>query len=334
MCVEYILSSYLSFDEYAPIRSNINFFMDLFMKYTAWFTAILVLLTNTAIFADEKQATNPTTVQENLKNIEKVAQIKIGVYAIDTNTNQRIAYRADEYFPVQSTLKLIAVGALFKQSDTQKQLLEQTIYYTRNEVNTWGWHPITGQYIDTGMTLKALAGAAITYSDNPAANLIIKQLGGSKAITAFAHSMGNDSFNLEHYDGADLNSNPNKSLDSATPKDMAISVYKLTLSHLLTPSQRALLVGWMQNNTVGYKRIRAGVPNGWTVADKTGSGDYGIANDIGIVWSPVCKPIVLAIYTVGDQPEAGQREDLIGLTTKMVLNEFATTDSCFSSLSS
>ncbi len=268
-------------------------------------------------------------VQNNLASLEKTFNGKIGVYAIDTNDNQIIAYRADESFPVQSTIKLIAVAALLKQSETNPRLLQEQIHYTQNDLISW--HPITGKFINAGMSLQALSEAAITYSDNPAANLIIKQLGGPKAVTAFAHSIGNSSFNIEHYEG-NLNSHPNSAEDSATPQDMAMSVEKLLLGNVLTSSQKTLLITWMQNNTTAYKRIRAGVPIGWTVADKTGSGDYGIANDIGMVSSPLCKPIVLAIYTIQTQKNAIKREDIIASTTNIVMNAFAQHDACFQAL--
>jgi beta-lactamase class A len=89
----------------------------------------------------------------------------------------------------------------------------------------------------------------------------------------------------------------------------------------------------MRNDTVGYKKIRAGVPIGWIVADKTGSGDYGIANDIGILWSPTCKPIVLAIYTIQNKQNASSRDDIVATTTNTVLSMFAKHDACFKALS-
>lgn len=229
----------------------------------------------------------------------------------------------------QSTMKLITVTALFKQSDSDKNLLQRKIHYTPKDLISW--HPITGKYINTGMTLEALAAAAMTYSDNTAANLIIKELGGPSAVTNFANSIGNKTFNVEHYEG-DLNSNPNNPEDTSTPKDMAISVEKLTLGNILTQTQKTELITWMQNNTVGYKRIRAGVPIGWTVADKTGSGDYGIANDIGILWSPLCKPIVLGIYTAQNNQNAQRREDIVASTTSIILNDFSKQDPCFHAL--
>lgn len=289
---------------------------------------ITIFLINIPSFADTQQI-SPTPIQEQLTNLEKTFNGKIGVYAINTNNNQIIAYRANEHFPVQSTMKLITVTALFKQSDSDKNLLQRKIHYTPKDLISW--HPITGKYINTGMTLEALAAAAMTYSDNTAANLIIKELGGPSAVTNFANSIGNKTFNVEHYEG-DLNSNPNNPEDTSTPKDMAISVEKLTLGNILTQTQKTELITWMQNNTVGYKRIRAGVPIGWTVADKTGSGDYGIANDIGILWSPLCKPIVLAINTAQNNQNAQRREDIVASTTSIILNDFSKQDPCFHAL--
>lgn len=92
------------------------------------------------------------------------------------------------------------------------------------------------------------------------------------------------------------------------------------------------LITWMKNDTVAYKRVRAGVPIGWTVADKTGSGDYGIANDIGIMWSPLCKPIVVAIYTAQNQKTAKRREDIVASTTSLIFDAFAQHDDCFKEL--
>lgn len=264
-------------------------------------------------------------VQKKLATLEASFGGKIGVYAINTGNNEVIEHRGSELFPVQSTMKLIAVSALLKQSVSNKNLLQEKIHYTKKDLIYW--HPITGKYLASGLTLVVLAEAAMSYSDNPAANLIIKKLGGPESVTDFARSIGNNSFHVSHYEG-DLNSNPNTNADNATPKDMAISLQKLTLGNILAQPQKTWLVTWMINNTTGNNRIRAGVPIGFTVADKTGSGDYGIANDIGVIWSSQCKPIVLAIYTLQSTQDAKKHEDIVASTTSIVLNELAKRDTC------
>lgn len=287
---------------------------------------VAVSFTSIPVFADAQQI---NSAQEKLTNLEKSFNGKIGVYAINTNNNEIISHHADERFPVQSTCKLIIVSALLKQSNENKKLLQEKIYYKKGDLISW--HPVTGKYLNNGMTLEELAEATMVHSDNTAANLIIKKLGGPKFVTDFAHSIGNRSFNIEHYEG-NLNSNPKIKEDTATPKDMTISLQKLTLGNVLTQPQRTQLVTWMRDNTTSYKRIRAGVPIGWIVADKTGSGDYGIANDIGILWSPTCKPIVLSIYTIQNKQDAKRREDILASTTNIVLDEFAKNDPSFEKL--
>lgn len=287
---------------------------------------LLLLITFISLISTSALAeTQSTAVSNQLGNLEKKFDGKIGVYAIDTNDNQIIAHRAQERFPFQSTSKLIGVAALLKQSEKNKDLLQEVIHYQKSDLGFWD--PITGKHLAQGMTLEALSEAAITYSDNSAINLIIKKLGGLAVVTDFAHSIGNQTFNMVHYE-PNLNSDPNNPEDTSTPEDMALSLQKITSGNLLAPSQRAQLIGWMRNNTTSYHRMRAGVPLGWDVADKTGSGSYGIANDIGIVWSPECKPIVLSIYTFRNQKNEKSDDDVIAKTTAIILNGFAKKDPC------
>ncbi|MBJ8206493.1 serine hydrolase, partial [Bacillus cereus] len=79
--------------------------------------------------------------------------------------------------------------------------------------------------------------------------------------------------------------------DTSTPKAIAKTLQSFTLGTVLPSEKRELLVDWMKRNTTGNKLIRAGVPKGWEVADKTGAGSYGTRNDIAIIWPPNKKPI-------------------------------------------
>lgn len=265
-------------------------------------------------------------VQAELRNLETLFEGRIGIYAIDTNNNNTIAYRENERFPLQSTLKLMGVASLLKLSEKNEKKLQETVHYSKKDLVFW--HPVTGKNIQQGMSLKALARAAIVYSDNPAINLIMKKLGGPKAINVFAHSIGNDAFNLVHYEGH-LNSNPAQDDDTSTAKAMAVSVKNLILGNILNAPQRTLLMQWMIESTTGYKRIQSGVPRDWVVADKTGSGDYGIANDIGLVWSHVCKPIVISIYTAKQTKGATPSDAMVAQATKVIMNAFAKANPCF-----
>lgn len=140
----------------------------------------------------------------SISSLENDYSKKIGVYAVDTNTGEVFSHRANERFPMQSTFKLLAASYLLKESETNPSLLNKKVVITENDMVPW--HPITGKYLPNGkMSLKDLAQAAMSYSDNPATNLIMKEMGGPKVLTQFANSIGNDSFTLMHYE-AKLNS--------------------------------------------------------------------------------------------------------------------------------
>lgn len=297
------------------------------MKYSL-LSLITILFIGNNHFAMASQM-KTDSVEQKLARLEKEFDGKIGVYAVNLGNSQIIAYRANDRFPVQSTFKMIGVSALLKESDNKNNLLNEVIHYSKNDL--LAWHPITGQHISGGMTLEALSEAAMSYSDNTAINLIMNKLGGPSTITNFARSIGNESFNITHYE-RNLNSDPNNKQDTSTPKDMAISVKKLLFGNVLTENGKSKLIAWMRNNTTAYKRIRSGVPIGWVVAEKSGSGDYGVANDIGVVWSATCKPIIIAIFTLANKKDVKYRDDIVATSTSIVLDEFSHNDACFKEL--
>lgn len=271
---------------------------------------------------------NNETLSTKLKALESSFDGKIGVYALDTANGQQIQYRASEHFPIQSTFKVIVVAGILKKSTTNSQLLQQKINYKKQDLVFWS--PITEKNINSSMTISELCAAAMMYSDNTATNLIMKKLGGPSAVTAFARSMGNHAFRIDGWE-PELNSNPNDVRDSSTPKAMGESLKNLTLGDILPVPQKDTLITWMKNNTTGDTRIRAGIPKGWIVADKTGSGDYGISNDIAIIWPRECAPIVLAIYTAQNKKNTAHRDDIVVATTRIVINQLSQTNRCINS---
>lgn len=286
---------------------------------------VIALWSQIAIGSTPSRPMRVALITENLQRLEHQRGATIGLYAIDTNNGTILSYRGNQTFPFQSTFKLMGVAALLHH-DQSKPTLQKKIFIAPEQLVMW--HPISGLYLNQKASFHTLAEGAISYSDNTAINLIIRELGGLDTINQFARRVANTSFNLKHYE-VNLNSNPANDEDSSTPKDMAISLQNILLGDVLNERNRQLLLHWMQNNTTGDTRIRAGVPPGWVVADKTGSGGYGIANDIGIVWSPSCKPIILSIYTHQNTQGTSAQEDLIAHITQMTLEQFSTYNGCF-----
>lgn len=268
-------------------------------------------------------------LEKKLAELEFQSGGRLGIYAINTADKSRIEYRANEIFPTQCTSKVMGVAAVLKNSMSNPALLPKKILYKSEDLVNW--NPITEKHLSDGMTVEALCAAAISYSDNTAMNLLVKQLGGLDAINIFARSIGDTVFHQDHgWPEEAMSGGPGNLADSSSPKAMGKSLEKLVLGNILAKSQRQLLTSWLERNTTGDARIRAGIPKTWRVGDKTGTGMYyGTTNDIAIITPPKCAPIVLVAYFTNDnQKSAKKQERVIAQATKLVLNTFAMHDVC------
>jgi beta-lactamase class A len=283
---------------------------------------LLLSFASTTLFAASQQ------IAQQLAQLEaSYPGLKIGISAIDTSNDHSMQYRANQRFPMGCTSKVMGVAAILKKSMTDDQLLQKRIFYSQKDILVWA--PITKQHLSDGMTIKELSAAAISYSDNTAMNLLTEQLGGPAGINSFARSIGDNAFQLDHGWPDEANGNLFNGTDSSTPAAMQNSLQIIALGNVLAPKQRKLLQTWMIENTTGNARIRAGVPKGWVVADKTGTGFYyGTANDIGLIWAPHCSPIVLAVFTTSTEKDAPKRDAVIASATQLIINGFAQTNAC------
>ena len=261
-------------------------------------------------------ATGIAAAHTQLAALEQAAGGRLGVAAWRQGSELRVAYRADERFPLASTFKAMLAAAVLARSVSQPGLLDQHVRYEKKELVTYS--PITEKHLADGMSVADLCAAALQYSDNSAANFLMTLLGGPQAVTAFARSIGNTVFQLERWE-TELNSAiPGDVRDTASPASMAHSLQQLLLGNSLPAPQRQQLDAWMRGNTTGDKRIRAGVPADWQVADKTGSGAYGSVNDIGVAYPPSGAPLVIAVYYTREQKKADTNQDIITAATRIV----------------
>ncbi|VXC81511.1 Beta-lactamase OXY-1 [Enterobacterales bacterium 8AC] len=258
--------------------------------------------------------------QQQLAALEKASGGRLGVVAINTADGTTLQLNGGQRFPFCSTFKVIAASAILHHSLNNNGLMQQRIRYQKSDLVAYS--PITEKHLDGGMTVAELCAAALQYSDNTAVNLLMKQLGGPEAITAYARSIGDSTFRLDRWE-TELNSAiPGDERDTTTPAAMAASLQKLTLGNALPQAQREQLVAWMKGNTTGGKRIRAGVPAGAIVADKTGGGDYGTTNDIGIVWRENRAPLAIVVYFTQPQQDAKANNEVIAAAARIVNQAF------------
>ncbi|HWG03477.1 MAG TPA: class A beta-lactamase [Beijerinckiaceae bacterium] len=220
---------------------------------------------------------------------------RLGVLAIDTQTGLRIAHRTDERFPLCSTFKFLAVAAILERVDRGKERLDRWITYDRSDLQSYA--PITKAHVDEGgMSLADICAAALDWSDNTAANLLLGLLGGPQGVTRYARSIGDAITRLDRTEPTLNAATPSDARDTTSPTAMVRDMNLLLLGTRLSESSRAQIESWMAADQVSAKRLRAGLPADWRIGDKTRSGDHGTANTIAIMRPPSRAPILAAVY--------------------------------------
>lgn len=236
---------------------------------------------------------------------------------MDTGSGATVGHRADERFLMCSTHKALAAAAVLRLRNEQPGLLDRVIHYSQSDILEHA--PITKQYVAKGMTVSELCQAALSVSDNTAANLLVRTLGGPANVTAFARSLGDQVTRLDRSE-PDLNvTSPGDERDTTAPAAIAADLRMLLVGNALDPAGRDLLSGWMTASTTGGDLIRAGLPTGWHTADKTGSGANGEINDIAVTWPPGRAPLVVAVYTAPTNPKATNGRTTVASATRIAV---------------
>jgi beta-lactamase class A len=216
-----------------------------------------------------------------------------------------------------STFKFLAVAAVLKRVDEKQDTLERRIAYGQSDLLDYA--PVTRQHVqEGGMSLSALCAAAIEYSDNTAANLLLRVLGGPAAIGRYAATLGDGVTRLDRTEPTLGEALPGDERDTTSPAAMLGNLQAILLGKVLSAGSRQTIEDGLIANTTGTTRLRAGLPASWKVGDKTGSGDHGTTNDIAILWPPGRPPILVAAYFTGSTASAAEREAALAEVGRIV----------------
>ena len=251
--------------------------------------------------------------------LERDYSAKLGVYALNTETDKEVMYRADDRFLYCSTSKALLAGIVLQQNSLEQ--LKQVVKYSQDDILSYA--PVTKEHVEQGMTLEEICIAALRFSDNTAANLLFKHIGGPAGFKSALNRLGDnitEPVRLEPHLNEVI---PGNNSDTSTPRQLAIDLQAYTTGNVLTEDKRKMLIEWMTGNATGKKMIRAGAPADWIVADKSGSGSYGTRNDIAIVIPPNRKPIIITILSTHAEKEAKYDDQLIAQAAKIIFESLA-----------
>jgi beta-lactamase class A len=231
----------------------------------------------------------------SLAEVEASVGGRVGVFALDTGTGRQFAHRPDERFAMCSTFKWVLAAAVLARVDRAQLSLDERVPYRSTDLLEYA--PITRVHLAEGsMTIDALARAAVTISDNTAANLLLAKVGGPAGLTQFVRPLGDPVTRLDR-DEPTLNQNdPGDPRDTTSPRAMVGLMREVLCGDALSPAGRDRLLGWMRACETGRDRLRAGLPQDWSVGDKTGSGSRSAVNHVAIAVPPGRAPILVAAY--------------------------------------
>lgn len=202
-----------------------------------------------------------------------------GIAALDLRDGSAVSVNGDIAYPMASTVKLAIAGTYLADVDHGRRSLTQTV---------------------GGRSAATLMELMIVRSDNHAADQLLAAVGGPVAVQQWLTSSGISAIRVDRNIAQLLRERGHlfDVKDVATPNAMVSLLYKLNNGALLSAESRDLLFGLMSRCATGTRRIRALLPTGTRVEDKTGTLD-GVTNDVGFITMPDGRRLAVAIFARG-----------------------------------
>jgi beta-lactamase class A len=264
------------------------------------------LLSGRAEAADDRRQ----RLQDGIAALERRHGGRLGVAVSGSAGAKPVTHRGNERFALCSTHKFLSAAFVLARVDRNEESLARRIAYAKDALVPYS--PITEPHAGAdGLTVGELCEAAVTLSDNTAANLLLDSFGGPPALTSWLRTLGDETTRLDRREPALNEARPGDPRDTTTPLAMLEVLRQAVLGTMLSPASRTQLVAWLVACKTGDKRLRAGVPKDWQAGDKTGSGGHNATNDIAILWPPNRAPIVVTAYYAEARAPAEARDAVL-----------------------
>jgi len=275
---------------YSPAVTRTSILITRRSVLTASLLAVPALASFKALAADSSRP-----LQARLAELERRWGGRLGVAILDTSSGEMISHRGDQRFAMCSTFKCLAAAFVLARVDQGKESLSRRISYDEHQLVPYS--PATQSHAGKdGMTMAQLCEAAVTLSDNTAANLMLDSFGGPAGLTEWLRTLDDLVTRLDRREPALNENKPGDLRDTTTPISMAYTLKNIVLGKALSDASREQLITWLVANTTGDKKLRAGLPKEWRVGDKTGSGANKATNDVAVIWPAQRAPIIVTTF--------------------------------------
>jgi beta-lactamase class A len=256
-------------------------------------------------------AAEPAPLPE-VEALEGELGVRIGVHAVDTGTGRAVGHRVDERFAHASTFKALLAAVVLDRS-TAAELDEVALPVAQDDLVQHS--PVAETRVGTTMTLRELCDAAVRVSDNAATNLLLAHVGGPAGLQGALRGLGDTTTRTDRTEPEMSSAVPGDERDTSTPRALSDDLRLLVVDDGLAADDRALLEGWMAASETGTGLVRAGVPAGWQVADRSGTGDFGNRNDVAVVRPPGRAPLVVVVLTSQDEDTDEPSDEAVARAT-------------------
>lgn len=207
---------------------------------------------------------------------------RLGVCLWHPASGARYGHRMEERFPMCSTFKFLLSAAVLYRADHGQLSLDRRVPVRAADILDHS--PVSQRHEGKDLTVRDLCRATMVISDNAAANLLLPLVGEPTGLTAFLRAHGDDVTVCARYEPELNRFAPGDPRDTTSPVAMAANLQRFVLGQVLAPASRLQLADWLVDNQTGDARLRAGLPHGWRVGDKTGSNGRDTSNDIAVLW--------------------------------------------------
>lgn len=264
-----------------------------------------ILMAGMLVASANAHAFNDKWLLQATQSEEEKLNARIGIAVIDKESGMTWSYRGDEAFPINSTHKAYLCAALLEKVDQKKLALSDRTTLSKRDLVTYS--PITEKLLPPQTASNAqLCEAAVSYSDNTAANKVLETIGGVAGFNGFMRSIGDQKTRLDRKEPELNEGTPGDPRDTTTPVAAVRSLDQIFFSDVLSQRSKAELKTWMINDKVAADLLRKTMPSGWGIADKTGAGGYGSRSIVAVVYPSGKKPLLVSIYITNTKATIGE----------------------------
>ncbi|MBS9880253.1 CARB family carbenicillin-hydrolyzing class A beta-lactamase [Vibrio sp. 665] len=259
-------------------------------------------------------------LNEDISLLEQQTSSRIGVSVWDTQADERWDYRGDERFPLMSTFKTLACAKMLSDMDSGKLSKNATAKVDERSIVVWS--PVMDKLAGQNTRIEHACEAAMLMSDNTAANLVLNEIGGPKAVTMFLRTIGDKATRLDRIEPRLNEATPGDSRDTTTPNAILNTLRTLVEGETLSYESRVQLKIWMQDNKVSDSLMRSVLPTGWSIADRSGAGGHGSRGINAIIWKENHRPVYISIYVTETELSLQARDQLVAQISQLILQKY------------